>query len=261
MLQEIRGNQNPKIKKARSLFLKKNRQKLNLFMVEGIKSVKDAITAGANIEMVFISESFEKETLDLSNFESYVLPDTLFNGISDTKAPQGIMAVIKMNKNLDLPDKKNGLYIYCDSVSDPGNLGTIIRTADAAGFDGIFLSEGCADLYSPKTIRSSMGSYFHIPIYENIKKEQLEKLKKNGFKIYCGALSKNTIMYTDADFCKPMIIVVGNEANGISEKILKIADECIKIPIFGKAESLNVGVAAAILMYEAKRQRNEKTVD
>lgn len=257
MLQKISGSQNNKVKTAKSLLLKKNRQKLGLFTVEGIKSVRDAIDAGAAIEMIFIAESFENEISAFEKYDCYILPDALFESISDTKTPQGVLAVIRALKN-EKPIRNDGLYIYCDSVADPGNLGTIIRTADAAGINGVLLSPGCADLYSPKTVRSSMGSFFHIPIYENFGKEKLTELKNAGYKLYCGALGENTVVYTKADFNVSSIIAVGNEANGISDEVMKMADLCIKIPIFGAAESLNVGIAAAIMLYEAKRQRIEK---
>lgn len=258
MIIEISGNQNRNFKLAKSLLQKKNRIKNNLFTVEGIKSVNDAAKAGAEIKMIFISDSFYKnaEHDELPQYDFYVVPEHMFSSLCDTETPQGILAVIKMNSEKKFEPDKNKLYIYCDTVSDPGNLGTIIRTADAAGFGGVLLSKGCADLYSPKTVRSSMGSFFNIPVYEGVGKEEIIEIKKNGFQFLCGALGKNTRPYTDADFSAPSVIAVGNEANGITDEILKLADICIKIPILGAAESLNVGVAAAVFMYEALRQRS-----
>ena len=150
-------------------------------------------------------------------------------------------------------DRKK-FYIYCDHLQDPGNLGTVIRTADAAGAGGVLLSEGCADLYSPKTVRASMGSFFYINVMTDVGEETLKEYADKGFAIYGGALHSDSIPYTEADFTKPCIIVIGNEANGISGGVLRLC-RCVKIPIMGKAESLNAGVAAAVLMYEALRQR------
>ena len=262
MVLEITASQNSKIKFVRSLLQKKNRIKNQMYTVEGIKSVNDAIDAHADVEMIFVSKVFfENNSFDYCDVPCYCIPESIFELICDTKTPQGILAVINMPKICDfLPDKEK-LYIYCDGVSDPGNLGTIIRTADAAGFGGVLLSPGCAELYSPKTIRSSMGSFFHIPVFENIGTDDIKSMKADDFNIFCGALCENTIPYTDADYTCPSVIVVGNEANGISENVLKMSDFTVKIPILGAAESLNVGIAAAVIMYEAVRQRNKKNID
>ena len=173
----------------------------------------------------------------------------------DTKAPQGILAVVKIEDETDFTPNTEKSYIYCDCINDPGNLGTIIRTADAAGFDGVLLSDGCVDLYSPKTVRSSMGSFFNMRVVTGVSYEKLSEYKNSGFQLIGGALGDNTIDYRSANMKKPTIIIVGNEANGISEDVQKMC-QCVKIPILGKAESLNAGVAAAILMYELVRQRS-----
>ena len=207
--------------------------------------------------MIFLSEQSSSLQDDFAEYPCYIVGDEIFSGMCDTKTPQGVLAVIAINKR-KFSFSKDEMYICCDNVRDPGNLGTIIRTADAAGFGGVILYGDCADLYSPKTVRSSMGSFFHIPIYENASYEDIKKLKADGFKLFCGALSDKTVDYTEADFMSPFVICVGNEANGISDEMEKAADKTVKIPINGAAESLNVGIAAAVLMYEAVRQRNEK---
>lgn len=260
MINQISSKDNKIYKLVRSLLLKKNRVKNRLYTVEGIKSVKDAACAGADIDMIFMSDSFSKsaDNIGFEDFKCYCLPDYLFDSVCDTQTPQGILAVIKMKENKNFDIKADGLYIYCDRVTDPGNLGTIIRTADAAGFDAVLISKDSADLYSPKTIRSSMGSFFHIPVCEDIEREDIIRIKELGFNFFCGALGENTISYTMVDFSKPSVIAVGNEANGISAEILDLADACVKIPILGAAESLNVSIAAAVLMYEALKQRNQK---
>lgn len=253
----IKSSRNEKYKCIKSLKQKKARTELNLFTVEGIKSVNDVIGSSYEIESIIVSETFyEKELFDYPNgVDLYIIADEIFAGLSDTENPQGIIAVIKMKKqNNILPDLKKA-YIYCDRVQDPGNMGTIIRTADAAGFGGVFLSPGCVDLYNPKTVRSSMGSFFHIEKYENVTVEELKKFKTTGFTFMCATLSEKTICYTDADFTVPAIIAIGNEANGICEAVLSVSDTDIKIPIDGGAESLNAAVAAAVIMYEVNRQR------
>ena len=250
---EITSASNAKIKYVRSLAQKKAREEHNENTVEGIKSVRDAVSSQREVTALYVSFSFfENEAFEYpENVPLYRVSDTVFEKMCDTKAPQGILAVIKiMDSDLEITD---GAYIYCDTVQDPGNLGTIIRTADAAGFDGVLLSDGCADLYNPKTVRSSMGSFFNIRVWRNITAEKLTNLKSNGFNLIGGTLSPGSIDYREADYKNPLIIVVGNEANGITAPVLKICTH-VKIPILGKAESLNVGVAAAILMYEKVRR-------
>ena len=182
------------------------------------------------------------------------MSDAIFDNMCDTEAPQGIIAVIKMDNQAEFVPDTEKAYIYCDGINDPGNLGTIIRTADAAGFGGVILSEGTVDLYSPKTVRSSMGSFFNIPVIINKTVKDLKEYQQAGFTLYGGALDENTIDYRSADFSKPSLIIVGNEANGISDEVLKLC-KSVKIPILGGAESLNVAVASGILMYELVRQR------
>ena len=251
MSEIIATTKNKKYKYIKSLKQKKIRDADGVFTVEGKKSVDDAYASGSKIRLVAMSESFS-ETAHY-NAETVIVRDDLFSGLCDTKTPQGIIAVIEKKDTAFLPDTEK-LYIYCDNVADPGNLGTIIRTADAAGFGGVLLSPGCADAYSPKTVRSSMGSFFNIEIITDFDYDSLFSLKEKGFNLVCGALLNDSAEYTKTDFTKPTVIIVGNEANGVSDDILKKSEHII-IPIYGKAESLNVGVAAAIMMYEARRQR------
>ncbi len=257
MITKISSSQNEKYKHFKALKQKKERTLSNQYTVEGIKSVNDAITAGVDIKALVVSEEYYNNTSFNypDNTDIYIISDKLFPALSSTETPSGIIAVIGINNDKGfMPDLKKP-YIYCDNVRDPGNLGTIIRTADASGFGGVILSPDCVDLYNPKTVRSSMGSFFHIPIIENFDYSQLSELKKQGFKLFAGLLDDETIEYTNSDMKLPLIIVVGNEANGISADVTKMADIKVKIPIDGKAESLNAAVAAAILMYECRRQR------
>lgn len=253
MSEIIATTKNKKYKYIKSLKQKKIRDAEGVFTVEGKKSVDDAIASGCSVRLVAMSESFVAE-FDCTS-EYIVVRDDLFSGLCDTKTPQGIIAVIEKKEIAFTPDTEK-LYIYCDTVQDPGNLGTIIRTADAAGFGGVLLSEGCADAYSPKTVRSSMGSFFNIDIITDFDYNSLFRLKEKGFNLVCGALSDDSVDYTETDFTKPTVIIVGNEANGVSEDILRKTEHII-IPIYGKAESLNAGVAASIMMYEARRQRGD----
>lgn len=251
---EITSLNNSNIKHIRALESKKERDKYGEYTVEGRKSVNEAISSDKDIVCLVFSENFDDGLILECNAQKYRVPDFILEKISDTKTPQGVLAVIKQDKHELSRLKENGLYLYCDNVSDPGNMGTLIRTADAAGFDGVLLSKGCVELHNPKTVRASMGSFFRMKIYTDITPENLIEFKNSGALIYGGALRDDTVDYRDVDYKKTSIIAVGNEANGISEEVLKICT-AVKIPIYGGAESLNVGVAAGIIMYEAANSR------
>lgn len=242
---EITSAKNQTYKYIKSLLTKKGRDEEGCYTVEGIKSVRDAIDAAAPIKMLVISTDFDGD-INFSG-EKLFVKNEIFPGLCDTKTPQGIIAVInKAENDRDLSGKR---YVYCDRIRDPGNLGTIIRTADAAGFS-VLLSEECCELYSPKTVRASMGSFFHTSVTEGV---SYDELKKSGLHLIAGALSEESKDYKKADFGKRLCIIVGNEANGVAEELLSMCDEKVIIPIFGRAESLNAAVAAALLMYEAVR--------
>ncbi|MGN0181164.1 MAG: TrmH family RNA methyltransferase [Candidatus Ornithomonoglobus sp.] len=257
MIDIISTTKNKTYKYIKSLQQKKVRAQERRFTVEGIKSVRDAAASCMGISMTAVSESFyNNEDFDYpSGARLFVVKDGLFTGLCDTKTPQGIIAVIDMPSHEKFSAAAGKPYIYCDNISDPGNLGTIIRTADAAGFGAVLLSPGCVDLYSPKTVRSSMGSFFNINVVPGFEIQRLFDMKKQGFELYCGALRDDSMLYTSVDFKKPSVIIVGNEANGVCDEILS---ECkhIIIPILGSAESLNAAVAAAVMMYELVRQRS-----
>lgn len=256
MIFNITSNKNEKFKYFKSLKQKKYRTKE--YSVEGKKSVLEALYSPKKVTAVIMSESFFKEdSVKISDeIPCYILPDFLIAQLSSTETPSGIVCTIEIEKETAfIPDLEKA-YIYCDQISDPGNLGTIIRTADAAGFGGVMLSKGCVDLYNPKTVRSSMGSFFRMKITEDVGVEDLKKFQEKGFQILCGTLTENSVDYTKPDMKKPTIIVIGNESNGVSDEVINISDECIKIPIVGGAESLNAAIAAAVIMYEVLKQRS-----
>lgn len=254
MITDIISTKNNTYKYIKSLQQKKARAEHGVYIVEGIKSVQDAVRAGKTVRAAAVAESFPLPA-ELAQVPTYRIPDKIFGGLCDTKTPQGILAVIAMDKPAEFCPEQGGIYIYCDHVSDPGNAGTIIRTADAAGMNGVLFSPGSVDLYSPKTVRASMGSFFHIQAREDMGLDKLRAMRQSGYKILCAVLGEDTVEYTRADYTQATVIVLGNEANGILPETAALADQCVKIPILGGAESLNVGVAAAVLMYEAVRQR------
>ncbi len=240
----IQSETNRIIKEIRSLDLKKNREKLGLFLLEGERLVGEA---EGHIVYTLASESYRG-----SIEPNHTVSDRLYARLSNTVNPQGILAVCRMPKNEFKAHSKTPLYIFLENIQDPGNMGTIIRTADAAGADGVFLSKGCVDIYNPKTVRSTMGSLFHIPIYRNV---DIKELIDNMNVVAIGAHLKGDRTPYSVDMTAGTAIIIGNEANGITEELAEKADILVKIPMPGKAESMNAGIAAAILIYEAVRQR------
>ena len=168
--------------------------------------------------------------------------------LADSKTPQGIVAEVRLQQEV-LPEKLSGKYLFLEDVQDPGNLGTIIRTADAAGFAGIFISEHSADLYNLKTLRSMQGSHFHLPIYRLATADLIDLAKKSDLPIFASTLSNDSIDYQKLKGSQNFILVMGNEGQGISSMIEAAADQLVHIPMKGKAESLNVAVAAGILIF------------
>lgn len=260
----ISSSKNHLIKEAKSLKIKKHREIKKMYFIEGIRFVQEAFKANVKMDKIFISEKLEYisggteilKTINEMKLDYFILPHKLFKEISDTDNPQGILAQIKMEKCslTDVINKKNFLVVL-DSIQDPGNMGTIIRTADAAGATGLILSEGCVDIYNPKVLRSTMGSIFHVPIYtsNNILKD-LSCVKKSRI-ILCAAHLEGETAYYNLDNINNVAVIIGNEAKGISEEIKNVSDILVKIPMKGKAESLNASVAAGLLIFEIMRKR------
>jgi len=243
---------------------KKYRDECGQFIIEGLRFVNEIPDNYIIKEYVF-SESFSNEKA-LYEFEKkgkcFVFDEKTFKEISDTNSPQGIMAVLEKKtftpEDIIKNSGKNPVYIIAEELNDPGNLGTIIRTADACKTDGIFLSKGSVDLYNSKVLRSTMGSLFHIPTaVDGTIDEYAALLRKNGVTIYAAHLKGEKMLY-DIDLTGPSAFLIGNEARGLSDEASELADMLIKIPMPGKAESLNASVAASVLMYEAVRQRIKK---
>lgn len=261
-MQHITSKDNNLIKETKKLKEKKYRSEKGLFIIEGFRFIEEALKSTFHIETIFISEN------SLSKFSDYglenclkedikviSLPEGVFKSISSTDSPQGILAIVRIKSDEIFNSANN--YVLVDKVQDPGNLGTIIRTAHAAGYSGIILTKGTVDLYNEKTLRSTMGSIFNIPIIEDKDLSFTKELRNNGYKLVCSSLDTNYNFY-DIDFTQKLIISVGNEGNGISEELYNISDIKVKIPMPGGAESLNVAVAASIMIYEGVRQKNIK---
>ncbi len=254
----IESAKNGIIKNIVALNQRKEREKQGLFIAEGLRFVLE-ISEDWSIDTYVLSESFvNKSDIYLrENVKKVIVTDKLFKEISDTQNPQGIMAICHQKKYFieDMLKFKNPFLILIDQIQDPGNLGTIIRTADAAGAHGIILSKGTVDLYNLKLLRATMGSIFHLPIIQNADMlEVLDVLRKNKILTLSAHLKGEKTPY-ELDLKNSAAIVIGNEANGISDEVAGNTDILVKLPMAGRAESLNASVASGILLYEVVRQR------
>lgn len=248
----IESEHNPKIKQAKSLLTKKGRDKESRFLVEGFRNLSLALEFGYPIEQIFLREDQLEEIqskglLQGDEHQVYLVPDKIFPKICDTVTSQGIVAVCPIVKNKFESESIDPVLIL-DRVSDPGNAGTLIRTADSVGIRDIFYTPGTVDFYSPKVVRSAMGSLFYMNFYEL---EDIRQLKKAGYRILAATVTDAT-QYTAIKADKKTALILGNEAHGIRTELLETADEKVSIPIYGKAESLNVAVAGAVLMYKLR---------
>lgn len=237
--------------------LKEKKYRLDSYIVEGIKMVKEAINENQEIALIAIREDF-KIDFDTKKIKIVTISNKIFNDISDVKTPQGILAVIKKNQNNQI--ETNSDYILAlDSLQDPGNMGTIIRTADSANINQIIINKTTVDPYSPKVIRSTMGAIYRTNIIEvEDLKATLKEMKSKGFQIITTDLKATQSIY-DINYNNKTVVVIGNEANGVSQEILQTADKKVIIPMLGKTESLNASIAASIMIYEYVRQKIQKS--
>ncbi len=260
--EHITSPHNPSIKRAKMLHHKKYRDIYRQYLVEGVKMVKEALEQGENIWALVVARGFDwqgfKEQLDvdIDSLKVLIVEDKLFSSISDTKTPQGIMAVVnKRECSLEqLLHKPAFFIVVLDQIRDPGNLGTIIRTVDAAGGDGVVLLKGCADPYSPKVVRSTMGSIFRVPIYEvEDHIDFFNRLVQADTHVLVSHLHGSNLFEWPGGYDK-IAVVIGNESEGVRQEICRFASSLVKIPMLGGAESLNASVAAGILIYEVLRK-------
>ncbi|MDU3843511.1 MAG: RNA methyltransferase [Clostridium perfringens] len=252
---EIESKNNNLFKEIKKLKEKKHRIKSNKYLIEGLRFVEEAIKSKVSIDSIIFTESFKEKNPELflkinENIKLIQMNEALLKQLCSTENPQGIVGVINMqNKEL----KSVELVVLVDKVQDPGNMGTIIRTAHAAGAAGIVMTKGTVDIYNDKTLRSTMGSIFYIPIVEDDSLDFIKSLKKEGYKLVVSSLQgKNN--FFEENLQGKVMIAVGNEGNGVSDEVYDIADIKVKIPMPGEAESLNVAVATSIMIYEKIRQ-------
>jgi TrmH family RNA methyltransferase len=259
-MKRVISKDNQYIRQAASLKNKKYRVREQMFLLEGKKMVIEALQSHKPLIRVLVDEAHQEEYQPLA--ERYCDPEWLqvdsrvFNGIAATDTPQGIMAVAPIPDH-DLGElfKQSAGLIMLDRISDPGNLGTIIRTAWALDIDGILLSPECTDPFSPKAVRASMGGVLNVPVYTAVGRQQIEQLQSAGYKVIGTAIAARTTVFEE-EYKGAHIIVIGSEARGISPAIQACCDNLINIPINPAVDSLNAAVACAIIMMEVWKQRN-----
>lgn len=251
--------QNPLIKKIRQLHQSKGRWQQQLFLVEGTHLVEEACRRDYPLITVCYTPEWQKKHKSLSELVSQkaqrieLVSDRVIQSLATTVNPDGVVAIAPQKQTNFF--KITTLGIALDKIQDPGNLGTIIRTATATNIDGLFLSRDSVDLYHPKVVRASAGEWFHLPmaISENLKTEVLQ-LQSQGLQVL-ATVPNSTINYWQIDLRKPTLIVLGNEGSGISKDLIDLADYSVNIPLSNGVESLNVAISMAIILYEVQRQR------
>lgn len=256
--QMITSSSNQQIKNIAALIKRaKERRARGLFVAEGRKMFEEAPREW--VENIYVAESFLSEPGAerlLVGREYETVSDAVFCGVSDTQTPQGILCLVRMPhyERRELLSGARTRLLILESIQDPGNLGTMLRTGEGAGITGILMNQTTADLFNPKTIRATMGSIYRVPFYvTDDLAGDISKLKANGVRVYAAHL-RGMRRYDEEDYAGATAFLIGNEGNGLSDEIAGLADTLIRIPMEGQVESLNAAVSAAILMYEAKRQ-------
>ena len=251
---------NPLIRRMKSLASAKGRRQEGAFTAEGEVMIREALESG----LVPLAGLFETECplalkLENAGAQTFTVPRGILESVCDTKTPQGQAAMFRLPEKTPLPAEAKRL-VALDGVQDPGNVGTIIRTLDAAGLDGLLLGEGCPDVFSPKVMRSTMGSAFRVKHEECALPQRLEELKRAGHSLIVSVLDGDDIYSCACPLPERFVLVIGSEAHGVSPELRQISDLRLRIPMRGRAESLNAAVAAGILMYHLTSNTGAQSV-
>ncbi|KEO81115.1 TrmH family RNA methyltransferase [Tumebacillus flagellatus] len=264
-MEQITSSKNNRVKQWASLKQKKYRNQTGLYLLEGVRLVEEAIDAGAPIEDVLISGDPQSGRFDRiitgatgMGATLYEVAESVLEHVADTQTPQGVIAVVRKTEGdptAFVAKKEQPLYLVLDGIQDPGNLGTMIRTADAVGATGVFVGGNCVDVYNPKVVRATMGSLFHLPVFTVDLKSFLPQLKDLGVAVVGTSVDTEKTVF-NADFSGSVALVIGSEASGVSGEIAGLVDTNVMLPMPGQAESLNAAIAASVMLYEALRQRS-----
>ncbi|MEJ8547768.1 23S rRNA (guanosine(2251)-2'-O)-methyltransferase RlmB [Brevibacillus borstelensis] len=269
----IASVQNPLVKRLHQLLNRKGREEQKRFLVEGAHLVEEALNSRAQVATVLYDESREIDPACLRAIDQrgpdvqvVAVSAAVLGKLTETKSPQGIVAEVKIDlangaQWMEQASSRDYLLLALDVIQDPGNLGTILRTAEAAGVDAVVLGEGSVDPYNGKVVRATMGALFRLPVFHASLSETIQALQKQGARVLVSSLKENSLAYDEADYRGKTVIVIGNEGRGVSEQVALLADSYVHIPLYGRAESLNAAVAAGILVYEAQRKRIRQAVN
>lgn len=251
-MKHIESINNPKVKQWKKLLTKKERDKSGTFLVEGFHLVEEALNNGEQCLEIIVSKHVDLPPhWDTGSTPVTIVTEEISTSLSDTEAPQGIYAICHQEQKEDAILGAR-TFLLIDAVQDPGNLGTMIRTADAAGIDAVLIGHGSVDMFNPKVLRSAQGSHFHLPIVRCDLHEWVNKLKGENIPVYGTALEGASV-YTETATGDSFALIVGNEGSGVSKELLASTTANLYIPIYGKSESLNVAVATGILLYFLKK--------
>lgn len=264
-MKELTSVNNPIVKEAADLKQKKHRAERNAFLVEGLRSVEEAVNYGIVRQLFVLATAKTPDEARrqaivgqaaAAGAELYSVSEQVMKKISDTETPQALTAVVcKQTASLDDMAALGGTILVLDRIGDPGNLGTMIRTADAAGVSGVVLLAGCTDVFAPKAVRSTMGSLLHIPVVEGVSEDDfISWANGSDYQLLATCLEDAGSLY-QTDLQGRVAVIIGSEAAGVSESLLVAAAKKVFIPMEGRAESLNAAVAAGVVLFECLRQR------
>ncbi|MCM3716010.1 TrmH family RNA methyltransferase [Halalkalibacter oceani] len=247
-MRRIDSSKNEQIKAWKKLHTKKGREKAGQFLVEGFHLVEEALRASIKVNTVLLTdETIPPQEWPLAELDVIMISPQVMKELAETETPQGVIAVCELPETPDA-EITEGKYLLVDRVQDPGNLGTMIRTADSAGLTGVIVGDGCVDIFNGKLIRASQGSIFHLPVLKGDLVDWVERCKQAQIPVFGTAL-KGASSYSAIEPQRDFALLMGNEGEGVSEELLELTDQNLYIPIYGEAESLNVAVATGILLY------------
>ena len=257
----ITSKDNETVKKIRKLKEKKYRDQNGKYIIEGVKLIREAIAEKADIDTIVVCDNCiktgeidQKVLYEIAKYNCVYVDEKVFNNMTDVQNPQGLLAVVeKKNSDKDIKYDED-VIVVLDDIQDPGNLGTILRTIDSVGLSQVIVSKKSGDVFNPKVVRSTMGAIFRVNIIESENLvNTLKEIKRHKFKVVATSLQTEESIY-DIDY-KKKVVVIGNEANGVSKEVLDMSDKKVKIPMPGKTESLNAAVATGVILYEYVRQK------
>lgn len=255
-MQRLTSRDNPLVKETIKLKQKKYRQQTGTFLIEGERMLREALKTPELLVRVFLEDDFPApREINALNIECFRVTAEIIKAMADTEHPQGVVAIARMPQHQpEYLFDQSAMVLLLDRIADPGNLGTIIRTAWALDLDGILITVGCADPFSPKVVRATMGGIFHVPIL-TVDAELVDRLLSNGYQILAATPNTKTSIY-ETDWKGAVICVIGSEAHGVDSQWLQRSAQQVVIPINSKVDSLNAAVSCAIIMAEARRQRD-----